>query len=913
MKAKQVICLSIFLLYFIFFPFHLLAQLDKHTWFFGGYITESRTGMRFDFETNEPSQYNEVRYPLHLRENNIIIAHPNTGEIIFYSDGQTVIDRTHQPMPNGTGLEGSLSSHYGTTVVFDPSGCDRYLIFSAQSFDEASPPRKVLMSAVDLSLPGNGTVEIPLGDVDPNVFNVDITPSGVSVSEGIYAISKADKPKESWIFVADNFSQDLLIFDVAATGVTLAQTYYLGDLMPGFLTQELFSCLVRFRATNDEEGILVIGAGRNFDNDSYPIGFGTFNRISGTIETASFQIIDPNTTFTYGIEFSPDGSKMYYSDYSLQTLNQYDFNTGDLVIIATSPHFGRSGGLLLAPNNKIYWSNKFAFNQASAPIQHLSTIHQPNNAGAACNFQLDDWVIGGNPNPHIIGALPTFGTFPLPSTIEAVATTGCGQNNGAAAITLGEVLPPVSFLWDNGELAQTATMLSSGEHLVTVTDGSGCEDILSVFIEEGEGSNLGIINITPENPSNCVPGNDGFLTLSGQDLSSNTDYILTYDFNGLAAAPITVTTNVDNEFIVNNLSIGIYSNFVLTTEDGLCAVSIDGAYDLVTPNQPPAPEIFGSELYCFGDSLSLSASEINMADYEWNGPNGFSSNLQNPFVSNNLITEQEGIYSVVVIVDGCTSLPATIDIMLDDSTLELGPDTTLCEGISVSLQSPSGFSNYEWSNGETTSSITTDSAGLFTLAATTTNNCLLSDSILVSYIPTPTINLANFYEINLGDSLLLMPNIFPNLDYEYLWTPAEGLSCFNCESPFARPDETTDYTFSVSNNAGCAAEVTVTVRVNNQRQIFIPNVFSPNGDGINDVFYIFSDSSVDRILVLKIFDRWGELIYEAIDFQPNDPLKGWDGTFRKEVMQPAVFTYFAEVLYEDGFSEVLKGDITLIR
>ncbi|MCC6725403.1 MAG: gliding motility-associated C-terminal domain-containing protein, partial [Saprospiraceae bacterium] len=90
--------------------------------------------------------------------------------------------------------------------------------------------------------------------------------------------------------------------------------------------------------------------------------------------------------------------------------------------------------------------------------------------------------------------------------------------------------------------------------------------------------------------------------------------------------------------------------------------------------------------------------------------------------------------------------------------------------------------------------------------------------------------------------------------------------------------------------------------------------FSPNGDGINDVFMIFSDGkSVKSVNSLKVFSRWGESVFELFDFPPDDYNYGWNGNYRGELLDVAVFVYYAEVEYIDGKKQLLKGDVTLVR
>lgn len=101
--------------------------------------------------------------------------------------------------------------------------------------------------------------------------------------------------------------------------------------------------------------------------------------------------------------------------------------------------------------------------------------------------------------------------------------------------------------------------------------------------------------------------------------------------------------------------------------------------------------------------------------------------------------------------------------------------------------------------------------------------------------------------------------------------------------------------------------------VRKPRPVFIPNVFSPNNDGQNDILYIFGGRQVQRIQSFQIFNRWGEPVFEATDFPPNDFQYGWDGMHRGKPVNPGVFAYYVEVLYTDGYVELIKGEVSLVR
>jgi len=111
---------------------------------------------------------------------------------------------------------------------------------------------------------------------------------------------------------------------------------------------------------------------------------------------------------------------------------------------------------------------------------------------------------------------------------------------------------------------------------------------------------------------------------------------------------------------------------------------------------------------------------------------------------------------------------------------------------------------------------------------------------------------------------------------------------------------------------GCVDDDVVSVVVKKKLKIYVPNVFSPNGDGINDVFRIYSeDLKIEKVNYMRLFDRWGNMTYEEKDFTINGSQKGWDGVFRTKLMNPAVFVYDIQIELKDGSTVKFTGDVTL--
>ncbi|MBC6995581.1 gliding motility-associated C-terminal domain-containing protein [Neolewinella lacunae] len=147
-----------------------------------------------------------------------------------------------------------------------------------------------------------------------------------------------------------------------------------------------------------------------------------------------------------------------------------------------------------------------------------------------------------------------------------------------------------------------------------------------------------------------------------------------------------------------------------------------------------------------------------------------------------------------------------------------------------------------------------------------------------------------------------------------LWTPATGLDCPTCLRPRASPLASTVYTLEISTADGCVATASTEIIVDRQRNVFFPTAFSPNGDGINDVFIPYADPKlVSRVMAFHIYDRWGNEVFVGSDFAPGDGAAGWDGHFNGKRMNPAVFVFTATVEFVDGRQVDYRGEVALVQ
>jgi gliding motility-associated-like protein len=192
------------------------------------------------------------------------------------------------------------------------------------------------------------------------------------------------------------------------------------------------------------------------------------------------------------------------------------------------------------------------------------------------------------------------------------------------------------------------------------------------------------------------------------------------------------------------------------------------------------------------------------------------------------------------------------------------------------------------------------------------NGCIASSFAFINSFTQLFVSLGQDESIELGDSLTLQP--ITNLPYYLLdsiyWG---GVDCPGCQQVTVAPVATSTYSVTVADSLGCQASDEVQVVVEKNFNVYIPNAFSPDFNGINDHFTIYGGRHLVRIRELHIFDRWGEPVFTYFNFPPNDPAYGWDGTYRGEKMDPAVFVYFAVLEFVDGSTKLVKGDVSLMR
>ncbi len=255
--------------------------------------------------------------------------------------------------------------------------------------------------------------------------------------------------------------------------------------------------------------------------------------------------------------------------------------------------------------------------------------------------------------------------------------------------------------------------------------------------------------------------------------------------------------------------------------------------------------------------------------------------------------------------------PLLLAALFNDPVCE-GPLTGSITALSVA----GGIPPYSYSLNGSPFSDSTNYADLgegpYTLSVQDANGCLLDSTTQLEAAIIPILDLGENITLELGDSIRINPALVIGAEL-YAWGQVPGLSCYNCPTPWAYIFHPMGYSLTVTSEDGCTASDSIFVDVHATRDVYIPNAFSPNGDGINDLFNVFGGGEVLQVKSLNVFDRWGEQVFALRNFPPNNPGIGWDGSFKGKDMQGAVFAWTAEVAFLDGVVIFYKGDAMVVR
>jgi len=459
-----------------------------------------------------------------------------------------------------------------------------------------------------------------------------------------------------------------------------------------------------------------------------------------------------------------------------------------------------------------------------------------------------------------------------------------------------------SFCEGDSVLVNNAWVTTAGILMDTLQNILGCDSIIETMVEMipcdiNLGFNLGDVE--------CFGEANGFIEFN---VESN-NYPLSYEIIGITATgPIE-----DSDIIsINDLLAGDY---VLLINDPNGDILRSESFTIIEPDEIEIQIDEIDPLICNqSPEASLMANAIGgtgILNYNW-------SNGENSAFINGL---SDGTFSVTVEdANSCSNESSVTLTYPEQITFELSRVNITCgetnSGIVIVENISGGTGPYEVSinggNFDNTQSFENLPIGNYAIVVKDANGCTLSESTSIIQESSQSINNIGPFTINEGDEVLL------ELDLNFVpqtieWSPSESLDCSDCETVIASPSTTTTYNTTITDDAGCIIEtsvlVTVIPRPEETEDIYIPNTFCPSGSGVNSVFKpMTADGINSNPMSLKIYDRWGNLVFE----ENGIDLVGWNGTYDNKDLNHSVYIYVLEYISND---ETIKrtGEITLIR
>jgi gliding motility-associated-like protein len=469
-------------------------------------------------------------------------------------------------------------------------------------------------------------------------------------------------------------------------------------------------------------------------------------------------------------------------------------------------------------------------------------------------------------------------------------TGGAGSN----------LLTNYSYRWSTSPIQTlpVATKVSGNKlYTVIVRDIQGCENSTNVFV-----NNPNPIVLTPSQIDvSCFNGSDGIASVNVVGSKAPFTYQWTSNANGQTSAT------------ANNLFAGRYR--VTVRDSSNCAV--DTTFNIL---QPKGMTITNSKIVntkCVGDALGSIEVTVTGGSPQYKllwSNNDTTSRIKNLLA---------GAYNLVITdAKGCqiqetfsVTTPGGLDVDIATIPVKCFGEQTGA----INIEAFGGTQPYLYStNGVSYSGINKFlgiKAGKYDIFVKDANNCTWFEQAVVTQPTKFTIEAMPDVTINLGDSVQLFANVLNavgNVDISWR-QPYEGtLSCIKCPTPISKPLFTVIYGVYGVDSAGCRSLDSVTVNVVKPRYVFVPTGFTPNNDQVNDRLTVRGKEGT-QILNFKVYDRWGELLYEVQEAKINDDSYGWDGKFRGEYMTSGMYVWYVEAQYLDGAKEIIKGSTTLIR
>ena len=856
----------------LFYGVTAFAQKEQNIWTFG-----YKVGL--DFSSGSPVSFPSKSHSI----TGCASVCDASGNLLFYSNGWAVQDRSGALMPNGNNLVPIyLSQAQPAVIVPFPDSTGKYYLFSMGlgTVPAILPNTNLYYSVIDMNLNGG------LGDVVPGRKGILIDSD---LTDKMTPVLGADC--NIWLVVHRADTSIFKSYEITGAGLNLTPVLSKTALSSAY-HHWYMDGVIKF----SPNGKKLVMCDRWDEN----VELFDFNAHTGVVSNC-FKLDNDDY---YGAVFSPDNSKLYVNSYAgflnkTTSIYQFDMSSGIPATIAASkvkictldsdntrpPWFT---DMKIGPDGKLYLGDP--------DYLDIDVINKPNLAGVACDFV--PWVISLRTVPA-----SDAGTFPacgLPNDIVVFKRDTLRLKQALNFCFKDSILLQVdadgsNYLWDDGVIDNKHTFYNSGTHWVAYITPP-CVHHYDTFL----------VNISGHTPivgsiNGCKGGNNGMIW-SHPPVGDTTTYTYTW-YNVSGSLIKTSVKKAEGDTLFN--VVGGYQ-LDLRTTFGVCDTSI-------LFNIPAADISFIADTAtCVNDTIHFrNTSTGSYTKYLWQFGDGDTSTQLSPLH----IYDKPGSYTVRLIAYPCDDTISANVVIDSIPFISFKPSPAIvCLGSPVTFYPSyrSGAVNLLWNFGDVntvTSSWlpehTYDNIGkkIVTVTAQYLHCPDTSYRDTISIYSYPIVNIGPDTSICPGQNAITISNhVVEPSAYTNVWNTGEGTSGISVSNPGI-------YWLKVTSDFGCSN--TDSIEVGNRCYISIPNAFSPDGDGVND--YFFPRQLLSRGLssfYMAIYNRWGEKVFET----SQSDGRGWDGKLNS-VMQPeGVYVYIIQVSFRDNNKEErYQGNVTLLR
>ena len=743
----------------------LSAQNKRgNIWYFG-----SNAGL--DFNSGNPVPLTNGK--INTNEGCAVVSDCD-GNLEFYTDGVSVWNRNHAVMTNGTGLKGNWTTTQSAIVVPKPGDPNTYFIFTA---DELNGTNGINYTVVDMTLSGG------LGSVTTK--NVQLIKPATEKLSGVKHANGTD----FWVIAHGRSNNTYYSYLVNSSGVSLAPVVSNAGTVYPFPADD--PGYMRANPTGTKIAAAL--------QTSFKVDVVDFDNNTGAI-SGGYTIPPAISNYVYGLEFSPDGTKLYVGYETAKQIYQYDLSAGSTAnIISSQTLIGTTtaqefGAIQNGPDGKIYVA---LYNSTT-----LGVINNPNIAGVSCDY-VDKAIWMGGKVEYL--GLPNFvesffeKTKPITASISGYSGPHCpGSADGVIVASATGGTGVYTYTWSNGANGQIASGLVAGNYSVTITGPSGNTDPCDAT--GGTTSNVTTFSIsdpapmaasTDVSPSSCGFSNGSAWVSAVSNGTPGYNYSWSNGANGLTS---------------QNLLNGTYT---VTITDANNCVTTKTAFVWTTPL--PVAQSVSKNTTCGNSNgsidLIVTGGAMPVIDYSWS--NGSKAPSQSNLSAGTYTVSVMDSWGCIAVTTAAVGNSAPISISVSAKTnVNCAGQSTGSVGLSAS--GGSGVFNYLWNSGSSSPVQTNLAAGNYTVTVTDGGTCIATSVVAISQPGTSPAGTVNTTQTgcttNTGTATVNAAGGSPG--YSYLWSSGSALQTANNLGVGV-------YSVTITDSKGCTAITQAAITVAN--------------------------------------------------------------------------------------------------